>query len=238
MRGLGQPSGGLFLVSAAFKASPQFPSIFTVSGFGPGLLAGFVRDSGGGLGELSVVFMWITCVKFQALDEVMVCRFIMRSMPTLEFKGVKFTGTFEECIAFADRFVPEEEIGTGPARPPAQQPLPLARNAAWPVPSGASGVVVTKPKRTDEVQAMALRFLKAIRDHRHTGGVTGEDLQQVLEVSHPKGVGSRIALINAYLQRSKLDPANIYTKRRYPDGARHWNAGPDLDSALTMLEIV
>lgn len=161
-------------------------------------------------------------------------------MATVEYEGFKFTGTAEECAAFAKQLRSNGVPQAASAPRVAVQPS-LDTKGAWAIPSAKNGLILTPPPSPDKdlhTNRLTLRFLKAVQDHRHSGGISGEDLQAILSVEHPKGVGSRIGAINVHLKKQGIDPEKVYTKHRDSAGVRHWRAGADLDETIKILELI
>lgn len=153
-------------------------------------------------------------------------------MPTLEFEGFKFTGTSDECAAMALKF---HSLKAGSAAQRlAEAPPAKDVSRELPFPQGTlPRIGVKAPEPVDEY---AIKFIKAIMNGSTTGGVTGDDLMSVLDVTHPKGVGSKAASINRAIVRLGYKVDDAYTKSRGPDTIRRWKAGPKAWEILKAFE--
>jgi hypothetical protein len=133
----------------------------------------------------------------------------------------------------------------GPARPApvlnghpgATAPTPLNPQAAWPFPQpkqqrGQSKGTAQSNRDIED----ALNFLQAIDASDLLGDLDGEAIAQVLHLKHPKGIGSRAAMINKTLESLGFKPSDVYTTQRNNVGVRHWKAGPRLAQAIEMIK--
>jgi hypothetical protein len=160
-------------------------------------------------------------------------------MATLEFEGFKFTGTSEECAALAFKFrtlkasTPVQRV---PEVTPTPTAAPEAKGATKELPFSKGTLPRVGLKDSEPVDDSAIRFIKAIMTGTPMGGVTGDDLMLVLDVNHPKGVGSKAASINRAIVRLGYKVEDVYTKTRGSDMIRRWKAGPKAWDALKAFE--
>lgn len=81
------------------------------------------------------------------------------------------------------------------------------------------------------------RFLRLLADHEKSGGVSPDEVQVVLGADHPKGIGSKMTLINNDIKGRGFEPADIYSnERRDPLGRRVWEPGPKLAELLKVVD--
>lgn len=92
------------------------------------------------------------------------------------------------------------------------------------------------PDAGADARSQAINFLRAVGDATESGGVRIAEVMALIGASHPKGVGSKMALVNKEISESGFDIASVYTNERDPMGIRLWRAGPKLQEALSMLE--
>lgn len=99
---------------------------------------------------------------------------------------------------------------------------------------GLFGEAFQAPSAENDTVAVAVSFLTAITK-ANGEGASAEELMKVLEVDHSKGIGGRSVRINNLLRKYKLEPEEVYTTERKPEG-RFWKPGPKLDEALHILK--
>lgn len=114
---------------------------------------------------------------------------------------------------------------------PAAAPQPLGAFAQIAQMQPELDVFTEKHSETD----LALAFLKAIADHRISGGAPISAIMPVVGASHVKGVGSKTAIINRVLDRLGFAIPDVYTNDRDSAGMRNWVAGPRFADALRAL---
>lgn len=87
---------------------------------------------------------------------------------------------------------------------------------------------------TNGPEDKALLLLQLLVDHKMSGGVSSDEVQRVLGVSHPKGIGSRVVPINALLRTAGFNPEDVYsnTLRDEHTNGRIWQAGEKIMEAL------
>lgn len=117
------------------------------------------------------------------------------------------------------------------------------KRAAAPVTSARSADSAPPPPDvafavTEAEVELTLRFLKRIADHAMSGGLTTEEVKDVLGASHVKGVGSKTASVNKVLGDLGFPVTDVY--RNDPSaasgGERVWTAGPRIKDAIDALE--
>lgn len=84
-------------------------------------------------------------------------------------------------------------------------------------------------------QVLALDFLKLIKDFSRSGGAPQADVMRVLGAIHPKGIGSKAALVNRAIASLGFKVEDVYSNDRDPSGARSWKARSELDRAMEAL---
>jgi hypothetical protein len=85
------------------------------------------------------------------------------------------------------------------------------------------------------VMGDTLRFLNAIANSSEADGLGGDVIANVLGVRHPKGIGSRAAIINRLLMELGFNVEEVYTNPRNNLGDRTWKPGPKITHALAAL---
>jgi hypothetical protein len=102
------------------------------------------------------------------------------------------------------------------------------------LPSIAAEVPATASLPRSE-QVLALDFLKLIKDFSRSGGAPQTDVMRVLGATHPKGIGSKAALVNRAIASVGFKVEDVYSNDRDPSGARYWKARSELNRAMEAL---
>lgn len=93
-----------------------------------------------------------------------------------------------------------------------------------------------RPLSEGEAHEMTMRFLSALADEAAVlRGLDTEEVAKLLAVKHPKGIGSRSAVVNKIIAGAGFDVAEVYRNPRDSTGARKWFRGPALRDALAVL---
>ena len=141
---------------------------------------------------------------------------------TLYFNGIRIS-------------VPTNELAE------ALRQLALVASAPTPQPMGALSLAEQMQPELDvftekhSENDLALAFLKAIADHKVSGGAPISAIMPVVGASHVKGVGSKTAIINRVLDKLGFAIPDVYTNDRDSAGMRNWVAGPRFADALRAL---
>jgi hypothetical protein len=89
------------------------------------------------------------------------------------------------------------------------------------------------PGESDE--EMALAFLNTVAAREPVGAPVAT-IMACLGAAHPKGVGSKMAIVNRVLDQAGFAVPDVYTNSRDTHGERLWRAGPRLIQAITAIE--
>lgn len=145
-------------------------------------------------------------------------------MPTLEIDGMRFTGTAQECAAFARDFRPAPIVAA-----PVKAAPPVSNVSLLAPPKAA------KFGAHKDIEEITLKFLMELRSH--PTGLPSERVQELLKADHPKGIGSKTGLVNkVLLERGYKDVDAIYTSIRHPLKGRDWFPGPSISDAILNLQ--
>lgn len=92
-------------------------------------------------------------------------------------------------------------------------------------------------RKSNGAIAMTLGFLRALRER--TGGMTAEDVQHLLNADHPKGVGSKLSMVNACLVNHGFKHTDtVYKSVRSPVDGRRWYPESSITDAIIVLDRV
>ena len=117
---------------------------------------------------------------------------------------------------------------------PAPAPKPASRVMANDIDIDVMAVLSPPPLMRP---TLCIAFLKLLQDHEVSGGVSPDEVQKVLGAEHPKGIGSKMAGINALLKHLGYASAEVYSNdQRDSEGRRVWKVGPKLRDALGALQ--
>ena len=144
------------------------------------------------------------------------------------------TDTADEAAALIERL-----RATPSASVVARQHEPRAAGAPLDSkPNTSARPTETKPP-SKPIAMLTLEFLRTVRE----AGASGADADKVLSAvhaDHPKGIGSKLAMINEYLKSKHgiTDLDEVYVSERGTMG-RIWTSGPRLDDAIdTVQEVI
>jgi hypothetical protein len=152
----------------------------------------------------------------------------------IKYGGIEIVcETADEAIAVATKLAahkqPQAQAGTSQH---ASRAVPAFQGIKQPDLPAFETRVFQKSGRFD-VDKVAATFLKEIWSSREVGA-DGDHLSQALQLSHPKGLGGRIALINSKIVSDGLKPDDVYYVKRdsSTEGKRRWYPGPALEGYL------
>lgn len=102
-------------------------------------------------------------------------------------------------------------------------------------PNSAAAAAKAAKAANDSVTVMTLTFLRELNSHPK--GLDSDVVQRLLGAEHPKGIGSKLGMINnCLLHNGFKQPDEIYTSLRHPIEGRTWYPGPSITDAIMLLE--
>jgi hypothetical protein len=132
----------------------------------------------------------------------------------INYRGIEFTvSSTGEAVALANALTETTQVK--PGRP--AKPLELFPSDNLP-----------------KLNQLAVAYLNAIAS-AGANGATANDLAPVLELRHPKGVGTRASRIDKLLNEMGIMPDDVYSNTKTSDG-RFWKPRHRIQEAIEKLK--
>lgn len=140
---------------------------------------------------------------------------------TLNYSGIRITVPVEE-LAQAIRQLQSVKEGVEPE-------LIIKKHGI------NAGAVTPQFGPGESNEEMVMAFLSTVAAHEPVGAPVAT-IMACLGAAHPKGVGSKMAIVNRVLDQAGFAVPDVYTNSRDMHGERLWRAGPRLIPAITTVE--